>query len=71
MRSACARSARATSTVTGNLKFDVDARCRRSSRADAPGASASAGPVLLLASTREGEEALLLERARTCDERAC
>ena len=62
-RSACATPARATVAVTGNLKFDVASRRRPRSRSDASCARrfGATRPVWLAASTRDGEEALLLD----------
>lgn len=50
--------------VTGNLKFDVDAPPAQIAQGEAIRRMIGARPVLLAASTREGEEALLLDAVR-------
>ena len=57
------RWARATSSVTGNLKFDVDdaADARARWAASCARGSAQRGRSWLAASTRDGEEALILD----------
>lgn len=51
-------------TVTGNLKFEVEAPAQEVARGAAWRKAAGARPVILAASTREGEEALLLDAWR-------
>ena len=54
--------------VTGNLKFDIAPDAARVAQGEAWHAAwGSARPVLLCASTREGEEALLLQALRDID----
>lgn len=48
-------------SVTGNLKFDLEAPALQIEQGQALRRSVGARPVLLAASTREGEEALLLD----------
>jgi 3-deoxy-D-manno-octulosonic-acid transferase len=48
-------------SVTGNLKFDLEVPAQQVDRGKALRQTAGARPVLLAASTREGEEALLLD----------
>ncbi|MCL6556800.1 MAG: lipid IV(A) 3-deoxy-D-manno-octulosonic acid transferase [Burkholderiales bacterium] len=52
--------------VTGNLKFDVTPPPDAAARAAALRARFPGRPVLLAASTRDGEEALLLDALATC-----
>lgn len=57
-------------SVTGNLKFDLEVPASQVAQGKALRQSAGARPVLLAASTREGEETLLLDaaqRAGLCD----
>ena len=68
MRAACAIWVRSDVVVTGNLKFDVAVppRATRIKALRCARCSARDRPVLVLASTRDGEEALLLDAlART------
>lgn len=51
-------------SVTGNLKFDLEVPAVQVEQGRALRQSAGARPVLLAASTREGEEALLLDAAQ-------
>lgn len=54
--------------VTGNLKFDVAAAPAMAELGDLMRERIGRRPVFLAASTREGEEALLLEAIRNCTE---
>jgi 3-deoxy-D-manno-octulosonic-acid transferase len=48
-------------SICGNLKFDVDAGSRKAAAGSLVAAGAGHRPVWLAASTREGEEALILD----------
>lgn len=54
-------------SVTGNLKFDLEVPAAQREQGKALRLSVGARPVLLAASTREGEEALLLEAVQHAD----
>ena len=54
-------------TVTGNLKFDIEVPARQTEEGAALKRAIGTRPVVLAASTREGEEALLLDALQRVD----